>query len=148
MKKAKHSKSDKGRMGARGTAPKKAPARNAGDSEIVRIAIANSPKQVGQKPVAVVRATEKTVKGARRHVGRLVGVITEAESARMAKLLKAGKLRIRRDPDGKVIPDDQDFLDVEREHPKESLGAKIRLAQAAALLRALRQYDEDQARAP
>lgn len=146
MKKAKHAKSNKGRKKARGTALKKAPAGKAGSSEIIRVALACAQKQVGRKTVAVVRAAKKKTKGPCRHVGRQVGEITEAESARMAKLLEAGKLRVRRAPDGKVIPDDQDYLEVEREHPKKSLGAKLRLAQASALLRALRQYDEGQAR--
>ncbi|MCZ7645669.1 MAG: hypothetical protein M5U26_10350 [Planctomycetota bacterium] len=148
MKNAKRVKPNEVHKNVRGKAKRKASTLNAEDSEIVRIAIANSPKQVGQQPVAVVRVAEKTAKQSRRHVGRQVGEITEAESARMAKLLEAGKLRVRRAPDGKVIPDDQDFLDVEREHPKKSPAERHQLAQACALLRALRHYDEDQTRAP
>ena len=43
------------------------------------------------------------------------------------------------DEDGKIVPSDADFEQVEREHPNASLAEKYRLVQAAALIRAAAQ---------
>ena len=67
---------------------------------------------------------------------------SDEEMAEVTRLLDAGKLKVRLDEDGKILPDKIDVEEVERDHPNSSPAEKRRLAQACCLLRAKREYDQ------
>ena len=54
----------------------------------------------------------------------------------------AGKLNVRKDDNGKIIPEHEDMVEAENDYPDESDAEKYRLAQAGAVLRAKREYDQ------
>ena len=64
------------------------------------------------------------------------------ELGRLAESFKAGKINVRLDRKGKIIPERQDIEDVKREHIDASDAEKWRLSQASALLRAKREYEQ------
>ena len=63
------------------------------------------------------------------------------EMEELQALLAQGKLDVRRDPQGGIIPDDDDYERVEAEYPEAQDAEKHRLAVAAALIRAKEKYD-------
>jgi len=63
------------------------------------------------------------------------------ELTELAKLLQTGKLNIRLDEEGTVIPEDEDLKEVEDNYPDASRAKKWQLAQACAMIRAKREYD-------
>jgi hypothetical protein len=61
--------------------------------------------------------------------------------AELARLLRAGKLNVRVDEKGRIIPEPADFEEVWQDCPEASNAEKYRIAQAYAVIRAKTAYD-------
>jgi hypothetical protein len=77
-------------------------------------------------------------------VGKEMTGLHTKELAELLAAYKTGKLKLRRDIRGKIIPNQEDFAETEKDYPHESPEKKFHLAQASALLRAKREYDREQ----
>ena len=65
----------------------------------------------------------------------------DEELAELARLLRTGKLNVRVNGGGRIIPEGVDLKEVRRDYPGMSNAEKYRLAQFYAVMRAKTEYD-------